>query len=66
MCLFIAPQIEQRLKEQQEHNKFIEEVISPFADKIIGEITSSKLSYRQATELLDLIKERIKDITLVL
>jgi hypothetical protein len=53
--------IEQLIKKQQEHDKFTEEVISPFADKIIGEITSSKLSYRQITELIDLVEERIKD-----
>jgi hypothetical protein len=53
--------ITQLLKEQKEIEKFNEEVISPLADKIINEIASSKLSYKQVSNLLDLVEDRIKN-----
>lgn len=47
------------------NNNQIKEVISPLADKIIEEITSNKLSYNQASMLLRLVNERIKDLIIV-
>ena len=47
------------------NNNQIKEIISPIADKIIEEITSNKLSYKQASMLLRLVDERIKDLIIV-
>lgn len=47
------------------NNNQIKEIISPLADKIIKEITSNKLSYKQALMLLRLVDEHIKDLIIV-
>lgn len=41
------------------NNNQIKEIISPLADKLIKEITSNNLSYKQASMLLRLVDERI-------
>lgn len=43
----------------------IEDVISPLADKIIKEIISNKLSYKQTSMLLRLVDKRIKVLIIV-
>lgn len=50
------------VEKQRKEKQFIEEVISPLADKIISDITSSKLSYKQTETLLRLVDERIKNM----
>lgn len=50
------------VEKQRKEKQFTEEVISPLADKIISDITSSKLSYKQAETLLRLVDERIKNM----
>ena len=50
------------VEKQRKERQFTEEVISPLADKIISDITSSKLSYKQTETLLRLVDERIKNM----
>lgn len=50
------------VEKQRKENQFTEEVISPLADKIISDIISSKLSYKQAETLLRLVDEHIKNM----
>lgn len=51
------------VKTQLENEKFEKEVISPLSDKIITEITSNKLTYSQAFDLLRVIEGKIKNFT---
>lgn len=57
--------INEIIKKQLTNEKFEKEVISPLSDKIIAEITSNKLTYNQAFELLRLIERKIKNFTLL-
>ena len=51
------------VKTQLENEKFEKEVISPLSDKIITEITSNKLTYNQAFDLLRIVERKIKSFT---
>lgn len=51
------------VKTQLENEKFEKEVISPLSDKIIAEITSNKLTYNQAFDLLRIVERKIKNFT---
>ncbi len=53
------------MKPNTINNNQIKEIISPLADKLIKEITSNKLSYKQVSMLLRLVDERIRDLIIV-
>ncbi len=46
------------IKEEQ----FKEDVLSSLADKIIEEITSNKLTYKQADNLIMLVRDKIENM----
>lgn len=54
--------VKQHIKEEQ----FEKEVLSPLSDKIIGEITSNKLTYRQADNLIRLVRDKIENMYVTL
>lgn len=53
-------------REQITQDNFNKEVITPLADKIIGEITSNNLTNKQINTLITLVMKKIENLHVIL